>query len=96
MSERSGQRSAAPQDSNPRRDCPTCHRPWSADAFYANCAECKACKRERSRRNRAVQARKIAAFERLVEGLVAISGVDGTGGDAELMISQTRPSEGAC
>lgn len=49
--------------------CPACGRPWSADAFYASCGECKDCKRKRSQRNRAEQARKIAAFERFVDVL---------------------------
>lgn len=52
------------------RRCPTCRHLLDADAFYANCAECKDCKRRRSQRNRALQARKIAAFERFVEALV--------------------------
>jgi hypothetical protein len=49
------------------RPCPTCSRPWSEDAFYAGCAECKVCKRSRSKRNRAAQARRLAAFDRFVE-----------------------------
>ena len=53
--------------------CPTCGRPWSGDAFYANCAECKDCKRLRSQRNRALQASKLAAFERLVEAFVSLA-----------------------
>jgi hypothetical protein len=53
--------------------CPTCGRPWRADAFYVNCAECKDCKRLRSQRNRALQARKLAAFERLVEAFVSLA-----------------------
>ena len=56
-----------------KRRCPTCNRPWDADAFYENCAECKDCKRRRSQHNRAVQARKIAAFERFVEALVKLA-----------------------
>jgi hypothetical protein len=56
-----------------KRPCTTCVRPWDADAFYANCGECKDCKRTRSRNNRAVQARKIAAFERFVDALVNLA-----------------------
>jgi hypothetical protein len=56
-----------------KRLCPTCDRPWSEDAFYANCTECKDCKRLRSQRNRALQARKLAAFERLVEAFVSLA-----------------------
>ena len=55
------------------KPCPTCGRPWNAEAFYATCAECKECKRGRSRQNRAVQARKIAAFERFVDVLVDLA-----------------------
>jgi hypothetical protein len=57
-----------------KRPCTTCGRPWGADAFYANCGECKECKRKRSRDNRAVAARKIAAFERFVDVLVDLAG----------------------
>ena len=56
-----------------KRPCTTCSRPWDADAFYANCGECKGCKQKRSRNNRAVQARKIAAFERFVDALVSLA-----------------------
>jgi hypothetical protein len=56
-----------------KQPCPTCGRPWSGDAFYVNCAECKDCKRLRSQRNRALQARKLAAFERLVEAFVSLA-----------------------
>ena len=56
-----------------KRPCPTCKRPWDANLFYVNCAECKDCKRKRSRNNRAVQARKIAAFERFVDALVNLA-----------------------
>ena len=56
-----------------KRRCPTCGRPLAADAFYVNCAECKDCKRRRSQRNRAEQARKIAAFERFVDALVNLA-----------------------
>ena len=55
------------------KPCTTCGRPWDAEAFYANCGECKDCKRSRSQRNRAVQARKIAAFERFVDVLVDLA-----------------------
>jgi hypothetical protein len=56
-----------------KRSCLTCGRPWNGDAFYVNCAECKDCKRLRSQRNRALQARKLAAFERLVEAFVSLA-----------------------
>ncbi len=53
--------------------CPTCERAWSADDFYAGCTECKTCKRSRSRHNRAVNARKLALAERMVDALVALA-----------------------
>lgn len=53
----------------PMRPCPTCRKPWSANAFYDGCSECKECKRNRSKQNRAMQARKVAAFERFVDVL---------------------------
>lgn len=56
-----------------QRPCPTCDRVWSEGAFYATCRECKECKRARSRHNRAVQARKLAAFERFVGVLIDLS-----------------------
>lgn len=60
--------------SSPVKDpCRTCSRPWEQSAFYTGCSECKACKRDRSKRNRAVQARKIAAFERFVDVLVVLT-----------------------
>jgi hypothetical protein len=55
------------------KPCTTCNRPWDAEAFYASGAECKDCKRKRSQHNRAVQARKIAAFERFVDVLVDLA-----------------------
>ena len=42
-------------DPEQKRRCPTCRHLLDADAFYANCAECKDCKRRRSQRNRALQ-----------------------------------------
>lgn len=60
-------------ESEVQRPCPTCGRPWSAAAFYDGCAECKVCKRGRSKRNRMVQARKLAAFERFVDVLINIA-----------------------
>jgi len=48
---------------------PKCGRPWSEEAFYANCTECKNCKRQRSRDDRAAKARQVAVAERLVEAL---------------------------
>lgn len=59
--------------SSPERQCPTCSRIWAADAFYKDCGECKPCKRDRSRRNRAIQGRKVAAFERFVDVLVMLN-----------------------
>lgn len=56
-----------------KRRCPTCRHLLARDAFYVNCAECKDCKRRRSQANRALQARKIAAFERFVDALVSLS-----------------------
>jgi hypothetical protein len=56
-----------------KRRCPRCGRLLATDAFYVNCAECKECKRHRSQLNRALQARKIAAFERFVEALVNLA-----------------------
>lgn len=56
-----------------RQQCPSCRQSKSVDEFYANCAECKPCKRTRSRNNRALQARKIAAFERFVEALFVLA-----------------------
>ena len=53
--------------------CPTCRESLPVDAFYVNCAECKGCKRLRSQRNRALQARKIAAFERFVDVLITLA-----------------------
>ncbi len=58
------------------RRCPKCHRALPVGAFYATSAECKDCKRDRSQRNRALQARKIAAFERFVDVLITLA--DGT------------------
>ena len=55
------------------RHCPTCGLPKAADAFYANCTECKDCKRKRSQQNCAMQARKIAAFERFVDVLASLT-----------------------
>ena len=52
------------------RRCPKCRRTLPVDAFYAGCTECKECKRSRSQRNRALQARKLAAFERFVDVLI--------------------------
>lgn len=55
------------------RECPTCERTLPADAFYRGCAECKACKRKRSKENRIAQTRKVAAFERFVEVFIDIA-----------------------
>ncbi len=55
---------------NSQRLCPTCSRALPVEAFYRRCAECKDCKRNRSRQNRISQSRKIIAFERFV-GILA-------------------------
>jgi hypothetical protein len=60
-----------------RKHCPTCRVSKSGSEFYAGIAECKACKRDRSRRNRVMQARKIAAFERFVDALILIADMAG-------------------
>ena len=60
-----------------RKRCPTCRGSKPDSEFYTGVAECKACKRGRSRTNRAVQARKIAAFERFVDALILIAGKAG-------------------
>jgi hypothetical protein len=57
----------------PKRRCPTCGHLLPQDAFYANCGECKDCKRLRSQHNRALQARKLAAFERFVDALAGLA-----------------------
>ena len=56
-----------------KQRCPTCGHLLPQDAFYVNCGECKDCKRLRSQRNRALQARKIAAFERFVDVLINLA-----------------------
>jgi hypothetical protein len=71
----SGERSEP--DASDRKHCPSCRAYKPDSEFYAGVAECKACKRDRSRRNRAVQARKIAAFERFVDALIIFA--DNTG-----------------
>lgn len=55
------------------RPCRTCKQDQPATAFYDGCSECKACKRSRSKQNRALQARKIAAFERFVDVLFTLA-----------------------
>lgn len=56
------------------QQCPTCSRTADDGAdFYASCGECKDCKRRRSQQNRALQARKLAAFERFVDVLVTLA-----------------------
>ena len=60
-------------DTEQKRRCTTCRHLLDTDAFYANCAECKDCKRRRSQRNRALQARKLAAFEQFVDALVDLA-----------------------
>lgn len=63
---------AAPQTLT-RPPCPTCGCTWSAEGFYVGCAECKSCKRNRSRRNRVLSARKIALAERVIDALVSLA-----------------------
>jgi hypothetical protein len=65
--------SGEPPTAAPQRPCRTCRQPKPATAFYDGCSECKSCKRDRSKRNRAMQARKIAAFERFVDVLFALA-----------------------
>jgi hypothetical protein len=61
-------------DTGSGRRCTKCGK-WKPDSeFYSGARECKACKRARSRRNRAVQARKLAAFERFADALVTLAG----------------------
>lgn len=55
------------------RLCKSCRRTLSVAAFYSSGTECKECKRGRSKRNRMLQARKLAAFERFVDVLVDIA-----------------------
>jgi hypothetical protein len=73
MSERSEQEASVAD----QRRCPTCSVSKSGSEFYAGVGECKTCKRDRSRRNRAVQARKIAAFERFVDALIVLADKSG-------------------
>ena len=61
-----------------KRRCPTCGQGKGPGEFYENCSECKDCKRGRSQRNRALQARKIAAFERFVDVLSLLADRTGT------------------
>jgi hypothetical protein len=67
----------------PKRLCRTCAHPRSETEFYNGCAECKTCKRSRSKRNRALQARKLAAFERFVDVLVTLADRTDAQGDAQ-------------
>jgi hypothetical protein len=55
------------------RRCPTCRQTKTAAEFYAGCAECKPCKRGRSKRNRDVQAHKLEVVERLIDVLAGIA-----------------------
>ena len=61
----------------PKQRCGTCRQPKEAAEFYAGCAECKPCKRGRSKRNRDVQAYKIEVVERLIEVLAGIARTSG-------------------
>jgi uncharacterized protein (DUF983 family) len=56
-----------------RQRCSTCSHSKPLSEFYAGVRECKACKRDRSRRHRADQARKLAAFERFIDVLVVLA-----------------------
>jgi hypothetical protein len=56
------------------RRCTNCDKRKPDSEFYSGVRECKACKRDRSRRDRAVQARKLAAFERFVDALITLAG----------------------
>jgi hypothetical protein len=53
--------------------CSTCGRDWSPKDFYATSTECRPCKRDRSRTNRALAARKIALAERLIDALIDLA-----------------------
>lgn len=55
------------------RECPSCGKTKPASEFYANCSECKSCKRGRSKADRQLQARKIALAERLIDVLAALA-----------------------
>jgi hypothetical protein len=56
------------------RRCTNCGERKPDSEFYSGVRECKVCRRDRSRRNRAVQARKLAAFKRFVDALVTLAG----------------------
>ena len=56
-----------------KRRCPTCKSLKPSSEFYEKCAECKDCKRLRSQRNRLLLARKVAAFERIVDALINLA-----------------------
>jgi hypothetical protein len=73
-------------ESGGSRRCSTCDKQKPDSEFYSGGRECKACKRDRSRRNRAEQARKLAAFERFVDALATLASKaneapDGRGND---------------
>lgn len=55
------------------KPCSKCQRPWDAKEFYDGCSECKVCKRKRSRDHRAIQARKVALAERLIDVLADLA-----------------------
>jgi hypothetical protein len=55
------------------RRCTACRKTKAAGEFYAGCAECKPCKRGRSKRNRDEQAHKLELVERLIEVLAGIA-----------------------
>lgn len=76
------------------RPCPTCQRPWSAEDFYGSATECRPCKRERSRQNRLVAARKIALAERFVDVLVNMAATNrGPEGDCAASGPSIGPRE---
>lgn len=62
--------------------CRTCRQGQPTAAFYDGCSECKTCKRARSKQNRALQARKIAAFERFVDALFLMAERHGDSADS--------------
>jgi len=51
------------------KTCPTCGQERSSGEYYANRAECMPCKKERSKQNRLLVARKIAFAERVLDML---------------------------
>lgn len=52
--------------------CRTCDVDRPADDFYAGSTECASCKRERSRQNRLLAARKLAFADRVLDLLAEL------------------------